>query len=86
MSDSPDHMSVDEYPELASWPTADKTIEAIRAIHVDHSAKVIDGVLVDAATAKAICMVYDALDDAHRAKLMALSIERIGHLAWRVVK
>lgn len=70
---------------LADWPTADKTIEALRAIVTDHSAKVIDGVFVDAWTAKAIVTVYDALGEDNRAKFMGMDIARMGHTAWKLV-
>jgi hypothetical protein len=71
---------------LADWPTADKTIEALRAIVNDHAAKVIDGVLIDAWTAKAIVTVYDACDDEKRAIYMGLPIAKMGTMAWKLVR
>ena len=79
-------MTEDEYPELANWPTAPKTIEAIRAIKDNGAACVIDGVLVDSFTASAIVAVYDACDDEKRRIMFDLPIEKIGHLAWRIVR
>jgi len=76
----------DDYPDLADWPTADKSIEAIRDIAERHASKVIDGVFVDASTAHAIVLVHDALNDENRERLMGFPIERIGSIAWRLVK
>lgn len=80
-----DHMTEDEYPDLADWPTAPKTIEAIREMATMHTARMIDGVLVDAFTAQVIVRVYDAITPEHQAQLMTFPIDRIGHLCWKAV-
>jgi hypothetical protein len=80
-----DEMTEDEYPELADWPSAPKTYEAIEAIVNDHACKMIDGVLVDAWTASAIVTVYKACNEQQRIILMSLPIARMGHTAWKIV-
>lgn len=85
MSSIPD-MTLDDYPELADWPTAPKTIEAIRAIAENHACRLIDGVLVDAWTARVISVVYEAISPQHQEHLMSLPIDKIGHVAWKLVK
>ena len=72
--------------ELKDWPTTTKTIENIRAIVTESAAKMIDGVFVDMMTAQAISLVYDAIKPELRERYMSLSIERIGQIAWKVVK
>lgn len=46
----------------------------------------IHGVVVDATTANAIITVYDALNDANKAKLAALRIDHMAALAWRLLR
>lgn len=77
--------SEDGFDDLADWPTAEKTIDAIRDIVTSHSSKMIDGVLVDAQTANVIVQVYDALNDENKVKFAAMPIERMGDAAWRLV-
>jgi hypothetical protein len=82
-----DHTSEDDYPDMDGWPTAPKTIEAIRDIADHASAKMIDGVLMDVWTAKAITTVYDACEtDEQRTKLMELDVVALGRFAWRCVR
>jgi hypothetical protein len=71
--------------DLRDWPTAPKTIEAIRAIVDNHACRVIDGVMVDAMSAQAIIAVYDALSEANRATFVAMPITRMGTVAWKLI-
>jgi hypothetical protein len=70
---------------LGDWPTAPKTIEAIRAIRDNHEAKVIDGVLVDANTANAIVTVHDAISPENQKRMLQCSIVRMSNIAWKAV-
>lgn len=47
--------------------------------------EVVDGVMIDLQTANAIVTVADALSDESRAKLDAMSPERAGEIAWKLV-
>lgn len=71
--------------QAIDWPSVEKSIDAIRQIVTDHSAKKIDGVFVDATTANAIITVYDALNDENKAKFAALPIDRMGDAAWKLL-
>ena len=50
-----------------------------------HTAREIDGVLLDAQTANLIVNVYEKITEAQRAKLDALSLERVAALCWKLV-
>ncbi len=65
---------------------AGSTIEKVRWVKANHQCARIGGVLVDDATANAICAVYDALDDVNKAKLAALPIRQMAAVAWKLVK
>lgn len=77
---------MEAWDDLADWPTAEKTIESIRAIATDRACRVIDGVMVDMQTANLIVQVYDKCTPENRERLMALSIEKIGEVVWKCVK
>lgn len=62
------------------------TIEKCRWIKENHSARTIDGVLVDATTANAIMTVYDALNDQNKEKMASLSITKMAKVAWHFVE
>ncbi|WP_433530264.1 hypothetical protein ACQPYA_29500 [Micromonospora sp. CA-263727] len=62
-----------------------RVIELLREAKRGNCRK-IDGVVVDATTAGAILTVYDALTPATRAKLAALRIDRMAHVAWKVLR
>ena len=51
-----------------------------------HTAREIDGVLLDAQTANLIVNVYEKLTEDQRAKLDALSLERVAALCWKLAK
>lgn len=61
-------------------------IDACRAIMAAQQYAKINGHMVDLFTASAIVKVYDAVNDANKAKLAALPIARIASIAFQVLK
>ena len=59
-----------------------------RAVDVvtSHSAREIDGVLLDAQAANLIVSVYENVTEDWHAKLDALSLERVAALCWKLTK
>lgn len=60
-------------------------IEAIRNVLTNGYAK-IDGIMMDSFSASAITQVYDALNDANKAKYRNLSPSRMAAIAYKYVK
>lgn len=61
-------------------------IAAVRSIVERQQYAKIDGCMVDLFTASAIVAVYDALNETNRAKYAALPIDRMGIVAFKLVK
>ncbi len=59
---------------------------AVRGIVREHTAREVEGVLVDVQTANAIVTLYDALNAENQEYLESLSMERMGVIAWRLVQ
>lgn len=70
-------------PEVAS---ARSRIGKLREIVREHSAKRIEGYLVDAFTAGMLVAVYDALSPSSREKFGIPSMPRLVDFGWKVVK
>lgn len=64
-------------------PGADR-IEAFRRIVETRSLSKIDGVTVDLWTASTVLAVYEALNDANRAKFAAMNAHRMAHVALKL--
>lgn len=60
-------------------------MQAVRAIKEGHQAARYRGVFVDATTAHAICQVYDAVNEANKAKLDAMDIRKLATTCWKVI-
>lgn len=82
---------VDLYCSSCSWhlslpaeTTARSRIVALREIVRNHSARRIDGYLVDATTANLLVNLYDALSPARREQFGKPELGRLVDLAWRV--
>lgn len=59
---------------------------AVRGIVREHTAREVEGVLVDVQTANAIVTLYDAINAENQEYLESLSMERMGVIAWRLVQ
>jgi len=62
------------------------TIDILRKIVAERQHQEIDGVIVDMQSANVIVTVYDALNDTNKAKLIAMPIEKMASVAWKMVK
>ncbi|GLY98830.1 hypothetical protein [Actinoplanes sp. NBRC 103695] len=82
--DCPDLVWIEALPDDASAGDP-RVIEVLREAQRGAFRK-IDGVVVDATTAAAILTVYDALRPTSRAKLAALPVDRMAHVAWRLLR
>ena len=63
--------------------TAEDRIDAFRYI-VEHGPCYIDGEMIDACTANLVCSIYDQINEANREKFTSLSVNAMGHIAWRL--
>lgn len=63
-----------------------ETIEQLKEIVRTHSARKIEEVLIDVQTANAIVTVYEALGAENKEKFTNSSIEKMAHVAWKLVK
>lgn len=63
----------------------DAIIAACRSIVANGQYEKINGHMVDLFTASAIVKIYDAVNDANKAKLKALPIARIASIAFKVL-
>lgn len=79
-----DDCGVESY--VPAEATARTRIAAVRAIVREHSARRIDGYLVDAVTAALLIAVYDALSPAHRERFGTVPLERLVDLGWRCAR
>lgn len=59
-------------------------IDAFRLI-LKEGYSIIDGSTVDAFTASAVVKVYDALNEANRAKFVSLSVLKMVSVTWKLV-
>ena len=68
--------------------TADgaEIIAACRAILAQKQYGKINGQMVDSFSASAIINVYDAISDANKAKFLRLSIARMAHVSFSLLK
>lgn len=64
----------------------DAIIAACRSIVANGQYEKINGHMVDLFTASAIVRVYDAVNDANKAKLKALPVARIASIAFQLLK
>lgn len=71
---------------MTSTKRSDRTVAETAALVVErHTALEHDGILIDAQTAHAITVVYNALSSKNRAKFDALRADRAGIVAWKLV-
>jgi hypothetical protein len=64
-----------------------KDIDVFREISISRGIKVIDGMMVDHQTARAIVETHDNLTkEAHKEALLSLDIGSMGKIAWKFVK
>lgn len=61
-------------------------IDKCREIIKSHQFQEINGVVVDAQTARAIITVYDALSPENQEKFASMSIGKMSSIAWKLVK
>lgn len=61
-------------------------LAACRTIKTEGSYAKINGVMVDTFTASAIVAVHDALNEENRAKLLALPLQKIASICFRLLK
>lgn len=61
-------------------------IAAIRRVVTEKKYAKIDGSMVDAVTANAICTVYDALNPEHQAKFAGYPAPTMATIAWKLIK
>ena len=62
-----------------------KKINQFKEIVRTHSAKEIEGVLVDVQTANAIVTVYEALGAENKKKFINSSVHKMAHTAWKLI-
>ena len=67
-------------------PIGLRGIIACRAIVREHQAAKINEVLVDGFSASAIMQVYDAVNDANKAKLLTLPVARVADIAFKLIR
>jgi hypothetical protein len=79
-------LAILETPHIQTCGNNILKIETCRFIRGRHAARTIDGVFVDALTAQAIVLVYDALSEAKKAHYLTLDIGHMGRIAWKLVK
>ncbi len=60
-------------------------LSALRGIVEHHQHGKVEGVRVDATTARAIVSVHDALNAENQAKFLAMPIGRMADVAWKLV-
>ena len=60
-------------------------LELFRRIVRDHQCEEVDGIMIDAQTANAVCTVYDNLQPANQDKFISMDIGSIGIIAWEVL-
>lgn len=66
--------------------TSRTRIDAVRAIVREHSAKRIDGIIVDAFTARMLLAIYNALSPEAREKFGKIDLPRLVDFGWKHVK
>ena len=67
-------------------PDFNNFIEASRWILKNHQALTIDDVLIDASSANAITIVYDALNEKNQEKAIMLPVQKFAKYAWGMVE
>lgn len=60
-------------------------IAACRSIVADKQYAKINGFMVDTFTASAIVKLYDAVNDANKAKLLSVPVQRMASIAFKVL-
>lgn len=60
-------------------------ITACRRIVKNHQWEFLEDVVIDAQTANAIVVVYDALNEENKAKFTSIPLERMGITAWKIL-
>lgn len=71
---------------MSARPTVySNAIDAAYDVLEHHSARKVDGVLLDATTAKAIVTVHKALSPTNRRRFEGMDIERAARIAWKLV-
>lgn len=66
--------------------SGEERVEAIRRIVDEGQYAKVDGLMVDLFSASAIVAVYDALNEANRAKYSALPAGRMASIAFKLAK
>ncbi|WP_028193451.1 hypothetical protein [Salinispora pacifica] len=82
--DCPDLVWIEELPNDATAGDP-RNIEVLRDITRGYMRK-IDGVIVDGTTAAAILTVYDVMKPPTRATFLALDIDKMATVAWRLLR
>lgn len=74
---------------IESLPEASETepdvITALRKAVANFSMVKWDGIAIDIQSANAVVTVYDALNDASKAKLAAMPVDRMALIAWKLI-
>lgn len=84
-----DYAHEDGAPAERGWPVAgprEAWIDVAARVVEHHQAEEVDGMLLDATTARAMCAVDQALSPENRARFRAMPLERAVTVTWRLVK
>lgn len=77
----------DGYACIQGGKRISKDIETFRDISIARAMKVLDGVMVDFQTARAIVETHDCLKkEEHRRAFLSLDIGSMGKIAWKFIK
>ncbi|OJF13138.1 hypothetical protein [Couchioplanes caeruleus] len=82
--DCPDLVWIEELPNDATAGDP-RIIEVLREATRGHMRKV-DGLIVDGTTAAAILTVYEVMKPPTRAKFLALDLDKMTTVAWRLLR
>jgi len=79
-------MSKQQYREAKRVsPIGESGMNICRSIVREHQAAKINEVLVDAYSASAIVQIYDAVNDANKAKLLTLPVARVADICFAMI-
>jgi len=78
-------MDAGEIQDAAEFDHTMSKIEQFRRIVANFTAAEIDGEFIDTQSANAVVTVYDALNEANRAKFLTKSPAQMARIAWQLV-
>lgn len=81
-----DEREVNAVIEQTGEATENGKIAKFREIVRTHSMLKIDGTPVDALSANVVITVYDALSPESRERFVAMPVDRMVHIAWKLSK